>query len=103
RRRHTRLQGDWSSDVCSSDLSYTVVRRGLMRAPSHADQHRWVEGVNMSMTEQPSYSYRPLRAGLTRRAEPDDQTAHNFSAESPEIGRASCRERGEAHVGGGSR
>src|SRR5256885_1504693 len=22
RRRHTRLQGDWSSDVCSSDLSY---------------------------------------------------------------------------------
>src|SRR2546426_11043885 len=24
RRRHTRLQGDWSSDVCSSDLSATV-------------------------------------------------------------------------------
>src|SRR5256885_10762739 len=23
RRRHTRLQGDWSSDVCSSDLSDT--------------------------------------------------------------------------------
>src|SRR5256885_2517421 len=22
RRRHTRLQGDWSSDVCSSDLAY---------------------------------------------------------------------------------
>src|SRR5256885_12240995 len=22
RRRHTRLQGDWSSDVCSSDLEY---------------------------------------------------------------------------------
>src|SRR5256885_3607077 len=22
RRRHTRLQGDWSSDVCSSDLYY---------------------------------------------------------------------------------
>src|SRR5256885_8513651 len=22
RRRHTRLQGDWSSDVCSSDLHY---------------------------------------------------------------------------------
>src|SRR5256885_11215512 len=26
RRRHTRLQGDWSSDVCSSDLS--TWRRG---------------------------------------------------------------------------
>src|SRR5256885_5840363 len=24
RRRHTRLQGDWSSDVCSSDLHATV-------------------------------------------------------------------------------
>ena len=23
RRRHTRLQGDWSSDVCSSDLTST--------------------------------------------------------------------------------
>src|SRR5205807_8600947 len=25
RRRHTRLQGDWSSDVCSSDLNQHVV------------------------------------------------------------------------------
>src|SRR5256885_5665692 len=25
RRRHTRLQGDWSSDVCSSDLDHYVV------------------------------------------------------------------------------
>src|SRR5256885_3626483 len=24
RRRHTRLQGDWSSDVCSSDLEATL-------------------------------------------------------------------------------
>src|SRR5215467_14668109 len=29
RRRHTRLQGDWSSDVCSSDLSarYRVIHQ----------------------------------------------------------------------------
>src|SRR5256885_13200078 len=25
RRRHTRLQGDWSSDVCSSDLLRSLV------------------------------------------------------------------------------
>src|SRR2546426_12522357 len=25
RRRHTRLQGDWSSDVCSSDLAYPLL------------------------------------------------------------------------------
>src|SRR2546426_9504894 len=32
RRRHTRLQGDWSSDVCSSDL--VVCRFGLMLMPA---------------------------------------------------------------------
>src|SRR5688500_20193336 len=26
RRRHTRLQGDWSSDVCSSDLATSPTR-----------------------------------------------------------------------------
>src|SRR6266446_6323281 len=33
RRRHTRLQGDWSSDVCSSDLaihSHSIVLGGLL-------------------------------------------------------------------------
>src|SRR5256885_6739232 len=28
RRRHTRLQGDWSSDVCSSDLDDSPVNTG---------------------------------------------------------------------------
>src|SRR5205807_7537726 len=27
RRRHTRLQGDWSSDVCSSDLLHLRLHR----------------------------------------------------------------------------
>src|SRR5256885_7826170 len=27
RRRHTRLQGDWSSDVCSSDLRHHAQRQ----------------------------------------------------------------------------
>src|SRR5688500_20178654 len=31
RRRHTRLQGDWSSDVCSSDLKHGLRNAG--RAP----------------------------------------------------------------------
>src|SRR2546426_11185995 len=33
RRRHTRLQGDWSSDVCSSDLGahHLSGRRGAAR------------------------------------------------------------------------
>src|SRR5256885_3119165 len=31
RRRHTRLQGDWSSDVCSSDLARHGGRRAALR------------------------------------------------------------------------
>src|SRR5256885_12632684 len=36
RRRHTRLQGDWSSDVCSSDLLPT--KKGLSAL-------RWVSEI----------------------------------------------------------
>src|SRR6266446_7515844 len=32
RRRHTRLQGDWSSDVCSADLDLSGADRGLRDA-----------------------------------------------------------------------
>src|SRR5205807_3416356 len=34
RRRHTRLQGDWSSDVCSSDLFQGDIDRVVPRAQS---------------------------------------------------------------------
>src|SRR5215467_15559393 len=34
RRRHTRLQGDWSSDVCSSDLGGAA---GLLHAGEFVD------------------------------------------------------------------
>src|ERR1022692_1215615 len=40
RRRHTRLQGDWSSDVCSSDLSKHI--SGI------AGSIPWVVGVVVS-------------------------------------------------------
>src|ERR1022692_3300766 len=36
RRRHTRLQGDWSSDVCSSDLECSLPEESILshRSPS---------------------------------------------------------------------
>src|SRR5256885_11938723 len=36
RRRHTRLQGDWSSDVCSSDLTIQ-----LLQIPVLVPLSRW--------------------------------------------------------------
>src|SRR5256885_3836709 len=37
RRRHTRLQGDWSSDVCSSDLYFLAIASLLLCSlPAHA-------------------------------------------------------------------
>src|SRR5256885_6735027 len=33
RRRHTRLQGDWSSDVCSSDLTEEELVRKIAGLP----------------------------------------------------------------------
>src|SRR5256885_10795466 len=39
RRRHTRLQGDWSSDVCSSDLRFhCCVRRWKLRVVSRKNK-----------------------------------------------------------------
>src|SRR5256885_5069926 len=37
RRRHTRLQGDWSSDVCSSDLLCTLPNFVVMAAADEAE------------------------------------------------------------------
>src|SRR2546427_2513653 len=37
RRRHTRFDCDWSSDVCSSDLSGTVLRKRTGGSRVHSD------------------------------------------------------------------
>src|SRR2546426_195809 len=46
RRRHTRLQGDWSSDVCSSDL--TPARPGSASVLLYASRRS--SGYNVTMT-----------------------------------------------------
>src|SRR5437764_9713514 len=38
RRRHTRYIGDWSSDVCSSDLGHPAGERDV-RQPHHRLRH----------------------------------------------------------------
>src|SRR5437762_6948175 len=84
RRRHTRYIGDWSSDVCSSDLA-------LPHAPARRSRHdaaarrrggdRWRDGAWPS--------------GDPRAVAPE--------APLSEIGRASGREREGNPGGGGTR
>src|SRR3989454_9069027 len=51
RRRHTRLQGYWSSDVCSSDLRGTLAKYGevplppYIRRPPRADDRERYQTV----------------------------------------------------------
>src|SRR5262249_57824580 len=82
RRRHTRLVSDWSSDVCSSDLSHHHRRVGVgleryLAAPAQA----FVGGDD-------DWRLRILEAAGKR-----------IGREAAEIGRASCRERGEVSGG----
>src|SRR6266850_3143969 len=41
RRRHTRLQGDWSSDVCSSDLARHGDNLGPNPSADASVRYRW--------------------------------------------------------------
>src|SRR5205807_6947479 len=51
RRRHTRLQGDWSSDVCSSDLGRSITNRRAT-LPTHARAR--ARAVDELLTQSPS-------------------------------------------------
>src|SRR5256885_6531081 len=80
RRRHTRLQGDWSSDVCSSDLIPIDV---------HDRLHVQADARHMSLSLLASVL---LAEGLDRIGN-DPVVIPNRDANASEIGRASCRER----------
>src|SRR5256885_8168805 len=80
RRRHTRLQGDWSSDVCSSDLR---PRGGSLRCIVHAEAGPQAVHAVAQMEEVPDYRKRKK----SQSAEGENRR------DGKEIGRASCRER----------
>src|SRR5207248_6269577 len=97
RRRHTRSYGDWSSDVCSSDLAdllsrftgpveQLVERKGQVRALRHV---QLVLGPDAALAQ--GVELGEQRLGIEYDAIADD-------ANRPQIGRASCREREEHPV-----
>src|SRR5690625_6186495 len=80
RRRHTRWPRDWSSDVCSSDLP----RRKSWRLGCPQVVDTWLSCLGVK--QRLSFYRLGQRSGPRNRQE---------------IGRASCRERGEMGEGAG--
>src|SRR5690242_21194682 len=83
RRRHTRLTCDWSSDVCSSDLSGWISTPGVLRGTTNMP---FVHMTNSRSATRPALvnHFSPL---ITHSS--PSRTAWVLN----KIGRASCRER----------
>src|SRR5207248_7948151 len=98
RRRHTRSYGDWSSDVCSSDL--TSGRLGAISGgPTSVAQHRGAPRLRRGATNVGGLGGHfgaPISIGRSSAGE----VVHGAGGERAQIGRASCRERGGGAVGG---
>src|SRR2546426_9185696 len=60
RRRHTRLQGDWSSDVCSSDLRHHPAIEGMRLFAHHLDH----DGLAHFVRDHSAYHFLAPAHGL---------------------------------------
>src|SRR5256885_13106810 len=82
RRRHTRLQGDWSSDVCSSDLNAFVM--GIL----YHFKKIWIKiGFTLEVKDQVEQFFMNIINCLL------EKILVQHACRSCKIGRASCRER----------
>src|SRR5256885_6223127 len=64
RRRHTILQGDWSSDVCSSDLMTGRLPTSLLGSLEPVSVSEELSAALLLDRVEPSYPQQALRAGL---------------------------------------
>src|SRR5207302_7870979 len=90
RRRHTRFSRDWSSDVCSSDLKARGTYTPSADTRAKLSIRRGVQAV------KPRY---PIL--IPSKGRPTKQLTSRTLTRIGEIGRASCRERGESWGGEG--
>src|SRR5437899_9743848 len=79
RRRHTRCLSNWSSDVCSSDLSGSNLYAGGEFTTAGGSAVNYIAKWNGS-------SWSALGSGMS-------STVFALAVSGSEIGRASCRER----------
>src|SRR5207302_7035721 len=100
RRRHTRFSRDWSSDVCSSDL-YLLEDRpvaNLSAAERARIRNRRIGFIFQAFNLIGDLTvYENVELPLTYRGMGGAERKQRSQVE---IGRASCRERGEVAVGG---
>src|SRR5699024_11406212 len=85
RRRHTRSKRDWSSDVCSSDLSYVSISFSISLGRKHSlwfSSHFFQFPPNLGVPHMQEQDL-PLHLG---------QALFHHVLQN-EIGRASCREK----------
>src|SRR2546426_7965590 len=78
RRRHTRLQGDWSSDVCSSDLG------GAINAIEQGYFQREIAESAYSAAQRKS-SGEQVVVGLNKFADDSDKAAIEIHRIDPEV------------------
>src|SRR5437762_2929455 len=91
RGRHTRYIGDWSSDVCSSDLDGRVVRAVRRRVPP---PRRDVAGKDRDEVAARQLGRGGGRErGQDRAGRDGPLRGDRVRPRVPQIGRASCRER----------
>src|SRR5690606_40506134 len=92
RRRHTRFSRDWSSDVCSSDLSGTLNEEVLI-------SRKLADRLQLKLGDRFNSFF--LKDGDPSQI-PNNRRFDIVGIYDSEIGRASCRERVEISGGRGS-
>src|SRR2546430_11538006 len=83
RRRHTRFDCDWSSDVCSSDLLSRLASRGVLTFTPASGRNPYQYRVAMDTEQFVAWSIRRDAQRMVER----------YGELALKIGRASCRER----------
>src|SRR5688572_31195204 len=83
RRRHTRFDCDWSSDVCSSDLGFAAASAGDVNG----------DGYDDVIVGAPTYDEGLVDAGKVWVYHGSPSGLLASAGATVKIGRASCRER----------
>src|SRR5437867_13261918 len=75
RRRHTRSYGDWSSDVCSSDLADEALERLAIAVPLTVYQAQQATQLNAALFYIPGEAHVVIEGPMLTLLTPDEMRA----------------------------